>query len=795
MKKIVTMLMFCAFVMLCASVNAANWDNGAPDSDNWMDAANWAGDVLPTGADVWLDNSDTAVLYEGDTDTVRYLFPQGSNGGTADLTIKGTLNTTGRCRIGEPVDSSAIVTVDGGTFNVKDHFYVGVSGEAKLVVKNGGEVNQTISGYGFRVPAHFATSTVSATVEIYDGSVYCIVFYMQAGGLIKVGSGSLIVKGNVQSAVNGYISSGYIVAMNPTTSVLDVSYDGTNTIVTTIPIPHASPYTDKWGTAALWHFDEIMDPNEPGVSNKMTADDDSLMPGRDRDLTFCEGTLISSVGAALVDPAVVGTLDFPAGNPAFGKCLQFDGIDDLLRYDGDRDFLNFDPDNVKIEAWVRLDDNFEEFATGLDYYIFSSYNQIYLRINDSATGLRLAYQVAGNTGGTYWNSTTLYSDIEVNPYQWHHVALSSYNNAITVAVNGNVIASRTLTLGVKSDPASPGQYVGAYNNYGQKPFWGYIDEVRVSEVVETEPGCGYWGYYEADFNKDCVVDFDDLDSMVSYWLADSDLDSGAGNPEERVTEQIGNYNVPAAVITPVIDGVVSAGEWSDAKLIQMVYPSFATLPNVGTNYLTEADNAADFSLFWYAKWDSNNLYLMGSIKDDIYNAVLGQDEPQLCFNYNNAGTTYLVDACVWNLRYDGSIITNTTNPAAYAPSAATVTRTTATADGYIVELKLAWDDFSVSYVPAVNDIHGFGLACQDHDAGGVRQHFYADFGAGTLQMNNLSTWNTITLVDTLASGENGYYYTDVNQDAEISLLDYATIADQWLSCTDPEGVDCVNVKF
>ena len=493
MKKIAILMFCCVFAMLCASANAANWDNGAPDSDDWMDAANWQDDVLPTGQNLWLDNSDTAVLYENDTDTVAMFFPQGSNGGTADLTIKGTLNTTGRCRIGEPADSSAIVTVDGGTFNVQDHCYVGVHGEGKLVVKNGGSFSQTISGYGFRVPAHFASATVSATVEIYDGSVYCILLYMQSGGLMKVGSGSLIVKGNVQSTVNGYIASGYIVAMDPTTSVLDVSYDGTNTIVTTIPIPHASPYTDKWGTAALWHFDELMDPNEPGVSNKMTADDDSLTPGRDRDLTFYEGTGVTTSGATLVDPAVVGTLDFPAGNPAFGKCLQFDGIDDVLRYNGDYDFLTFDPDNVKVEAWVRLDDNFEEFGSNINYYIFSSYNQIYLRINDSADGLRLAYQVAGNEGGNYWNASTLYSDMDVNPYEWHHVSFSSYNNALTVAVNGNAVASRTLTLGIDSDPASAGHYVGARNVYASDPFWGYIDEVRVSEVVETEPGCGYWG--------------------------------------------------------------------------------------------------------------------------------------------------------------------------------------------------------------------------------------------------------------------------------------------------------------
>ena len=62
-------------------------------------------------------------------------------------------------------------------------------------------------------------------------------------------------------------------------------------------------------------------------------------------------------------------------------------------------------------------------------------------------------------------------------------------------------------------------------------------------------------------------------------------------------------------------------------------------------------------------------------------------------------------------------------------------------------------------------------------------------------MPGLSSWNTITLVNTLASGEMGYFKDDLNQDTVINLQDFAKVANEWLSCTDPFEEDCVNVKF
>ena len=84
----------------CGSAFAINWDNGEPASDDWIDAANWDNDTVPSGAvAITFDDSDTAVLYSGDTGNgVNFVM----SGTAPDLTIEGTLDLSGyiwgRCR-------------------------------------------------------------------------------------------------------------------------------------------------------------------------------------------------------------------------------------------------------------------------------------------------------------------------------------------------------------------------------------------------------------------------------------------------------------------------------------------------------------------------------------------------------------------------------------------------------------------------------------------------------------------------------------------------------------------------
>ena len=54
-KKMLILMVFCV-ALFVTNANAANWDGGA-GTDDWMTPANWEGDVLPTGANVWFDRA------------------------------------------------------------------------------------------------------------------------------------------------------------------------------------------------------------------------------------------------------------------------------------------------------------------------------------------------------------------------------------------------------------------------------------------------------------------------------------------------------------------------------------------------------------------------------------------------------------------------------------------------------------------------------------------------------------------------------------------------------------------
>jgi hypothetical protein len=323
-----------------------------------------------------------------------------------------------------------------------------------------------------------------------------------------------------------------------------------------------------------------------------------------------------------------------------------------------------------------------------------------------------------------------------------------------------------------------------------------IDKDSRSLVLDFDQAlsgsCGQWGYFESDINFDCVVDMLDIRMMIEQWLDDKFFESSGSDNYPDLEQQNwplpGNYNVPSADVVPVIDGVVSTGEWTDARVIEMVYPSLITAPNTGTLYSGSAapDNAEDFSLYWYLKWDSMNLYMLGVVYDDIIDP---QDTPVFCFNpMNDPSAAFPGDMFLWVLSTAGNIIPFYTAGPTDSALAGTI------AGGhYILEAKFRWSDFGIAgYNAQIGDVHGFGLACQDFDAGGVKEHYFLDFGSGVSNVADAGTWNTITLVDDLPVSDKGMYASDTNDDLKVDLNDYSMIAEQWLDCSSPVVEGCVN---
>lgn len=233
MCRLLKTVVVAMLVSTCGSAIAANWDNGGV-GDSWMNPTNWSSNLLPTAGDAtYLDNSDTAVLYSGDTGASGPLFVQGTSGGTAQVTLQGTLTTSSYCKLADLATQSGIVTVDGGTWNVQNYLYAGRNGTGKLVVTNGGTVNQTVSDYGLLISA-------GGRMELVDGTVSTLNLRIDSGGLIQMGDGStIVVDGNEATEIGGWVTSEWIVSINPLATIT-VNYDGADTIVqAVVPVPTA----------------------------------------------------------------------------------------------------------------------------------------------------------------------------------------------------------------------------------------------------------------------------------------------------------------------------------------------------------------------------------------------------------------------------------------------------------------------------------------------------------------------------------------------------------------------------
>lgn len=120
-----------------------------------------------------------------------------------------------------------------------------------------------------------------------------------------------------------------------------------------------------------------------------------------------------------------------------------------------------------------------------------------------------------------------------------------------------------------------------------------------------------------------------------------------------------------------------------------------------------------------------------------------------------------------------------------------------TGDHYVIELKIAWSDIDLGsgYVPNIGDMHGFGFLCQDHDAGGSREHFMWDIPVNDINLVMVpANWNTITLVEIMPCGESGLSGGDINSDCNTNLDDFVSLFIDWLDCTDPGNISCIDVR-
>ncbi len=282
------------------------------------------------------------------------------------------------------------------------------------------------------------------------------------------------------------------------------------TISTYSPIVYPDyyyPYEDAYGTYMLWHMDEIFNQ----ANRMLIADDDSADTGRDLNLTLMHNSGFSTPSSGS-GPQIVPSFTSPI-DVDFGNALSFNGLNDSARVDIPGN-IGVDGGNFKVEAWVKMDDAVNTYGAGRRYYIVCHQPRFALYITDESSGWRINWS-AWWSGGAF-NLNRNYPDHKL----WHHIAASWFEGEMRIYIDGIEVGySKPTTTKTVSDSTATYLYVGGFDaSNAERRFYGTLDEVRISQAIEADPECGYWGYHPADLNQDCYVNLLDLKLMLENWM-------------------------------------------------------------------------------------------------------------------------------------------------------------------------------------------------------------------------------------------------------------------------------------
>ena len=232
MKKSVILMLCCVFAMLSTYAEAAEWTGAV--NDDWTVGGNWDTGAPPvnTAIHAFFKNANPAVIYSGDTAYGNVVDVSGDEPGeTATLLVQGQL-FAGSLKAGSWADGAGTITVDGGTINMIGYFNVGTQGTGTLIMNSG-----TISGCtNLSIPSAYYNGIGHGILELNGGTINSMGIFMNANGLLHVGDGKIVLTGDQLTEVNGYLSSGWIVALDSLKPV-DISYADGFTTIQAIPEP------------------------------------------------------------------------------------------------------------------------------------------------------------------------------------------------------------------------------------------------------------------------------------------------------------------------------------------------------------------------------------------------------------------------------------------------------------------------------------------------------------------------------------------------------------------------------
>ncbi len=230
------------------------------------------------------------------------------------------------------------------------------------------------------------------------------------------------------------------------------------------------------------------------------------------------------------------------------------------------------------------------------------------------------------------------------------------------------------------------------------------------------------------------------------------------------------YEVPLAATAPTIDGTLATGEYDDAHIIHLEYPS---VTNCGSVKYQEA-SSPDFAVDYHMKWDATYLYVCVVVVDEllVFSAngtqAYPNDHMNVAIDPWRAGSGSGDIAFYEMYRSESGASTNTAvqyrdigiNDPALAPDNAVIESSVQAGVGYTIEAAFAWADLGIP-APAVGNKHRFLMMPVDKDVatpdfgsideGGTGTFFWDGQGAGGSDANpgDPTTYVNLTLADEL----------------------------------------------
>jgi len=239
------------------------------------------------------------------------------------------------------------------------------------------------------------------------------------------------------------------------------------------------------------------------------------------------------------------------GDPRYnnGAALRFTGGTDEVRIDDvGVSILDFaQEDSFTLEAVFKTSDHSGNSANSTGPLISkdlgSNQPSYWLRVQDS----KVRFLVSDNSG-----SSSLFSDVDVNDNEWHHVAAVRDAEAGTLSLYidyvfaGSVADTTTGDFGNASD-----LLIGAFNDSSgttNKQFNGDIDFVRISQAA-LDPLSFIQPNLAGDLDGDGFVGINDLNIVLSNWNQSVPPSDPAADPSgdgfigiDDLNEVLGNWN-------------------------------------------------------------------------------------------------------------------------------------------------------------------------------------------------------------------------------------------------------------